>query len=112
MSEHPTDVRQLLVHPALWPTLIGWLEGHGLEVNRMHGPTEDDLATYTISPCVLQAESETSGEDSARLGALEEAHRTHEYDLRHAMGYVRDIRRRVTALEDVITKLGLKLPTP
>lgn len=44
------EVRQLIVHPALWPHITDWLNQRGLDVNRISAATDDDLATYTAGP--------------------------------------------------------------
>ncbi|GAA1113661.1 hypothetical protein [Nocardiopsis metallicus] len=46
------EVRQLVVHPALWPTLTDWLNSKGLDVTQI-SPAGEDLATYTVSPRTL-----------------------------------------------------------
>ncbi|MET9436940.1 hypothetical protein [Streptomyces sp. NPDC006551] len=40
------DVRQVLVHPAVWPHLELWLATRGLVLGRV--PVEDDLPTYAM----------------------------------------------------------------
>lgn len=45
MSE--PDVRQVLVHPVVWPHLELWLAGRGLVLARV--PVEDDLPTYAMT---------------------------------------------------------------
>lgn len=43
------EVRQLLVHPAVWPDLVQWLDRRGINVGQM--PTGDeDLPTYRMVP--------------------------------------------------------------
>lgn len=49
MSAQPTDeVRQLLVHPAVWPHLELWLAAHGITVSpeQFDG---DDVPTYVMT---------------------------------------------------------------
>lgn len=43
------EVRQLLVHPAVWPHLVSWLTARGIDLS----PTQfsdDDLPTYVMTP--------------------------------------------------------------
>jgi hypothetical protein len=43
------EVRQLLVHPAIWPALTEWLRGRGIELGQL--PMDDeDLPTYVMVP--------------------------------------------------------------
>jgi len=42
------DIRQVLVHPSVWPYLELWLAAHGLVLGRV--PVEDDLPTYAMTP--------------------------------------------------------------
>lgn len=50
MSDLPGDeVRQVLVHPAIWPHLEAWLAGRGIELSLI-APAGEDLATYAMSP--------------------------------------------------------------
>lgn len=52
MSEQPTDeVRQLLVHPAVWPHLETWLAARGIGVS-VEQFDQDDLPTYVMTPDV------------------------------------------------------------
>lgn len=46
MTEAP-DIRQVLVHPAVWPHLELWLATRGLVLGRV--PVEDDLPTYAMA---------------------------------------------------------------
>ncbi|MEE2040080.1 hypothetical protein Q8791_22955 [Nocardiopsis sp. CT-R113] len=46
------EVRQLLVHPVLWPHLTDWLNSRGLDITQLSAAGED-LATYTVSPRTL-----------------------------------------------------------
>lgn len=50
MTDRPADdVRQLLVHPAVWPHLTSWLAARGIDLS----PTQfdsDDLPTYVMTP--------------------------------------------------------------
>lgn len=53
----PLDVRQLLVHPALWDALVAWHTARGLDVGQVPtGP--DDLPTYCMTPRNLPAAPE------------------------------------------------------
>jgi hypothetical protein len=50
-TQPPADdeVRQLLVHPAVWPALTAWLHGRGIELGRL--PLDgEDLPTYVMTP--------------------------------------------------------------
>ena len=52
MTEQPpadNEVRQLLVHGAVWPHLVAWLDTRGIEVGLMP-PIEGDLPTYVMTP--------------------------------------------------------------
>lgn len=42
------EVRQLLVHPAVWPHLELWLACLGIELGRV--PLDDDVPTYAMTP--------------------------------------------------------------
>lgn len=46
MTEAP-DIRQVLVHPVIWPHLELWLATRGLVLGRV--PVEDDLPTYAMA---------------------------------------------------------------
>jgi hypothetical protein len=50
-TKPPADdaVRQLLVHPVIWPDLVEWLDRRGIDVGLMP-PVEDDLPTYVMTP--------------------------------------------------------------
>jgi hypothetical protein len=55
MPERSDDeVRQVLVHPAVWPHLEAWLTGRGIELSLM-APAGEDLATYVMTPTSLNA---------------------------------------------------------
>lgn len=45
----PGDVRQILVHPAVWPDLEAWLAARGIDLGLMP-QVEDDLPTYCMQP--------------------------------------------------------------
>jgi hypothetical protein len=52
MPDRPDDeVRQVVVHPAVWPHLEAWLAARGIELALL-SPAGEDLATYvmTINP--------------------------------------------------------------
>ena len=43
------EVRQLLVHPAIWPALTEWLHARGIQLGQL--PMDDeDLPTYVMTP--------------------------------------------------------------
>lgn len=50
-TKPPADdvVRQLLVHPVIWPDLVEWLDRRGIDVGLMP-PAEDALPTYIMTP--------------------------------------------------------------
>jgi len=53
----PTDeVRQLLVHPVVWPHLTSWLKARKIELSRMQSG-DDDLPTYVMTPSTVTAET-------------------------------------------------------
>lgn len=53
MADRPDDeVRQVVVHPAVWPHLEAWLAGRGIELALMT-PAGEDLATYVMTPTAL-----------------------------------------------------------
>lgn len=43
------EVRQLLVHPVVWPHLTSWLAARGIALAQ-HQFSEDDLPTYVMTP--------------------------------------------------------------
>ena len=45
----PGEVRQLLVHPAVWPRLELWLEAHGITLACAGQLGEDDLPTWVMT---------------------------------------------------------------
>jgi hypothetical protein len=47
----PNEVRQVLVHPVVWPALEAWLAGRGIDLCPV--PVEDDLPTYCMQPRLL-----------------------------------------------------------
>jgi hypothetical protein len=51
MTQPADEVRQLLVHPAVWPHLEQWLAARNITLSRQQF-SEDDLPTYvmTIQP--------------------------------------------------------------
>ena len=51
MPDRPDEVRQVVVHPAVWPHLEIWLASRGIELALLW-PAGEDLATYvmTINP--------------------------------------------------------------
>jgi hypothetical protein len=46
------EVRQLLVHPVVWPHLTSWLKARQIELSRMQS-SEDDLPTYVMTPSTI-----------------------------------------------------------
>lgn len=49
MPDRPDEVRQVVVHPAVWPHLEAWLAGRGIELALLT-PAGEDLATYVMTP--------------------------------------------------------------
>jgi len=49
VAEPDEPVRQLLVHPAVWPALVQWLADRHIGVNP-HRFADDDLPTYVMTP--------------------------------------------------------------
>jgi hypothetical protein len=43
------EVRQLLVHPVVWPHLHSWLTARGIGLSRQQF-SDDDLPTYVMTP--------------------------------------------------------------
>jgi len=43
------EVRQLLVHPAVWPHLVSWLTARGVDLSQTQF-SDDDLPTYVMTP--------------------------------------------------------------
>ncbi|MFE0472580.1 hypothetical protein ACFW2V_13295 [Streptomyces sp. NPDC058947] len=43
------EVRQLLVHPAVWPHLTSWLKARGIDLSQTQFSV-DDLPTYVMTP--------------------------------------------------------------
>lgn len=55
MTDNPDgEVRQVVVHPAVWPHLEAWLAGRGIELALLSAAGED-LATYVMTPANLTA---------------------------------------------------------
>lgn len=51
MTKPPADeVRQLLVHPAVWPHLQSWLAARGVALSPPQQFSDDDLPTYVMTP--------------------------------------------------------------
>jgi hypothetical protein len=50
-AKPPADdvVRQLLVHPVVWPDLVEWLDRRGITLGLMP-PVKDDLPTWVMTP--------------------------------------------------------------
>lgn len=52
----PTDeVRQLLVHPVVWPPLLSWLKARNIELSAQQFGG-DDLPTYVMTPSTVTTE--------------------------------------------------------
>jgi len=49
VAEPDEPVRQLLVHPAVWPALVQWLADRQIDVSP-HRFADDDLPTYVMTP--------------------------------------------------------------
>lgn len=51
MAEHTAadEVRQVLVHPVVWPHLTSWLAARGVALSQQQF-SEDDLPTYVMTP--------------------------------------------------------------
>lgn len=64
-----SEVRQLVVHPAVWQHLTDWLNARGIDVNLMT-PAGDDLATYVMSPRDLNADEPPTTPDALRRAQL------------------------------------------
>lgn len=47
------EIRQLLVHPAVWTRLEAWLGAQGIELANISSALEDDLPTYVMTPRAL-----------------------------------------------------------
>lgn len=43
------EVRQLLVHPVVWPHLTSWLAARGIDLSPQQF-SDDDLPTYVMTP--------------------------------------------------------------
>ncbi|HEY9408462.1 MAG TPA: hypothetical protein VIP77_02680 [Jiangellaceae bacterium] len=50
------EVRQLLVHPVVWPHLTSWLYARQIELSRIQS-SEDDLPTYVMTPSTVTREA-------------------------------------------------------
>jgi len=60
------EVRQLLVHPAVWPALTAWLHARGIELGRLP-MDEEDLPTYVMVPSdALMAAASTAPAPATR----------------------------------------------
>lgn len=55
---HSTDdtVRQLLVHPVVWPPLLSWLKARNIELSAQKFG-DDDLPTYVMTPSTVTREA-------------------------------------------------------
>ena len=53
IEDRPADeVRQLLVHPAVWPHLTSWLTARGIELSKQQFAS-DGLPTYVMTPSTV-----------------------------------------------------------
>lgn len=54
MTDKPVadEVRQLLVHPAVWPHLTSWLKARNIELSAQQFG-DDDLPTYVMTPSTV-----------------------------------------------------------
>lgn len=48
------EVRQLVVHPAVWDGIVTYLVTRGIEVGQFGPQTEDDLPTYYMRPAAKE----------------------------------------------------------
>lgn len=62
MTEPTDEVRQLLVHPAVWPHLEAWLAVRNITLSRQQF-SEDDLPTYVMTIRPACARCKGSGVD-------------------------------------------------
>jgi hypothetical protein len=58
MTDKPAtdEVRQLLVHPAVWPGLVSWLTARNIELSAQQFG-EDGLTTYVMTPSTVTADA-------------------------------------------------------
>ena len=49
MTTPADEVRQLLVHPVVWPHLVSWLKARGIGLSQQQF-NDDDLPTYVMTP--------------------------------------------------------------
>lgn len=59
MTTPADEVRQLLVHPVVWPHLTSWLAARDIELSRQQFG-DDDLPTYVMTPSTV---TRTTGRD-------------------------------------------------
>jgi len=43
------EVRQIVVHPVVWPHLVQWFDSKGLTIVMLNEASEEDLETWFIS---------------------------------------------------------------
>lgn len=48
-NQRDDEVRQLLVHPVVWPHLTSWLAARGIDLSKQQF-SDDDLPTYVMTP--------------------------------------------------------------
>lgn len=61
MTDQPAhyEVRQILVHPVVWPHLTQWLATRGIELSA-HTFGDDDLPTYVMTPSTVTPQASRS----------------------------------------------------
>lgn len=52
MPRPDDEVRQLLVHPVVWPPLLSWLKARNIELSAQQFG-DDDLPTYVMTPSTV-----------------------------------------------------------
>ncbi|MFB6776537.1 hypothetical protein ACFCX0_03690 [Streptomyces sp. NPDC056352] len=55
------EIRQLLVHPAVWTRLERWLAAQNIDIDNVGVLTEGDLPTYVMRPKTLAPTTEETG---------------------------------------------------
>lgn len=51
-DQRADEVRQLLVHPVVWPRLTSWLAAQGIELSAQR-LGDEDLPTYVMTPSTV-----------------------------------------------------------